>query len=60
MVVTPEDPESMIEAILKLYRMSDEDREKMGRKARNYYEKNLSMDTGVLKFEKLFYQLAQN
>lgn len=59
-VTVPEDPESMIEAVLQLYHMPDEDRKKMGRKARNYYEKNLSMDTGVLKFEKLFYQLVQN
>ena len=59
-VVAPEDLESITEAVLKLYRMSDEDRKIMGVKSRSYYERNMSMDVGVLKFEKIFYQLSRN
>lgn len=59
-VTAPEDPGSMLQAILRLYRMSNEARQEMGCKARNYYKENLSMDVGVRTFEEIFYKLTQN
>jgi len=57
--VTPENPKSIVQGILQFYRMTGEERKHMGRKARKYYEQNLSMDAGVRKFEQIFFKLAK-
>jgi glycosyltransferase involved in cell wall biosynthesis len=58
-VVESENPESMTRGILQLFRMPDAERAAMGKNARKYYDKNLSMDTGVRSFENVFYRLFQ-
>ncbi|WP_207680466.1 glycosyltransferase family 4 protein [Desulfonema magnum] len=59
-VVTPENPKSIANGILKLYRMTENERKRMGLKGLQYYKEKLSMDAGVQKFEKIFYKLIQN
>ncbi len=59
-VVTPENPESIANGILKLYRMTEDERKLMGLKGLQYYKEHLSMDAGVKKFEELFYRLIKN
>lgn len=59
-MVTPENPESIVNGILKLYNMTKNERKLMGLKASRYYRENLSMDVGVQKFEKIFYKLIHN
>jgi glycosyltransferase involved in cell wall biosynthesis len=58
-IVESENPESMTRGILQLFRMSDAQRDIMGKNARKYYDKNLSMDAGVQSFENIFYRLLQ-
>ena len=56
-IVEPENPESLTRGILQLFRMSDAERDAMGKNARKYYDKNLSMDVGVRRFENIFYRV---
>jgi glycosyltransferase involved in cell wall biosynthesis len=58
-IVEPENPESMTKGILQLFRMSDAERDAMGKNGRKYYDKNLSMDAGVRSFENIFYRLLE-
>jgi len=58
-VVESENPESITRGILELFRMSDAERDAMGKNARKYYDKNLSMDAGVRSFENIFYRMLQ-
>ena len=57
-IVEPENPESMTRGILQLFRMSNAQRDAMGKNARKYYDKNLSMDAGVRSFENIFYRVG--
>jgi glycosyltransferase involved in cell wall biosynthesis len=53
----PHSPESIAEAIAKFYGTSHEQRQSMGESARIYAEKNLSIDSFVNNYEKLFLSL---
>jgi glycosyltransferase involved in cell wall biosynthesis len=52
--VPPENPKKMAEAIIKLYKMSPEERNKMGQRGREYVEKYHSIPVLVDKLEKVF------
>jgi glycosyltransferase involved in cell wall biosynthesis len=54
----PESPESMAEAILRLYRMSPDERAAMGARGRSYYERHLSLDASAGAMESLFLRAA--
>jgi len=51
--IPPENPEKMAEAIIKLYNMSPEERQKMGENGRKYVEKYNSIPVLVNKLEKI-------
>ncbi len=53
-VVDPENPESMAEGVLKLYRCSQTEREQMGRNGREHYLQHMSQQYGVKRFEGIF------
>ena len=55
--IPPENPEKMAEAIIKLYNMSAEEREKMGQRGREYVEKYHSIPVLVNKLEKVFREI---
>jgi len=50
----PEDPDSLAEAIMKLYRLCPAERERMARNGRLYYERELSFSVGAQKMESIF------
>jgi lipopolysaccharide/colanic/teichoic acid biosynthesis glycosyltransferase/glycosyltransferase involved in cell wall biosynthesis len=54
----PENPESMAEAILQLYRMPAAEREAMGRRGREHYEQHLCLNASAGKMERLFLRAA--
>ena len=55
----PENPESIAKAIIKLYKMSSEERKKMGQRGREYVEKYHSIPVLVDKLEKVIQEVAQ-
>jgi colanic acid biosynthesis glycosyl transferase WcaI len=50
----PEDPASIAAAVKKLHRLSQEERESMGRNGREYYRRYLAFAVGVKRMEHLF------
>jgi colanic acid biosynthesis glycosyl transferase WcaI len=50
----PENPESLSEAVEKFYRMPRAFLNEMGDNGRRYYQKELSLSTGVSRFEEVF------
>ena len=52
--IPPENSEKMAEAIIKLYKMSPEEREEMGRRGYEYVKKNHDIPVLVDKLEKIF------
>jgi glycosyltransferase involved in cell wall biosynthesis len=58
--VPPENPEKMAEAIIKLYKMPLEEREKMGQRGREYVEKYHSIPVLVDKLEKVIQKTVHN
>ncbi|WP_318514000.1 glycosyltransferase family 4 protein [Photobacterium leiognathi] len=53
-ICTPNDPSELAEAISGLVSLSNEERLLMGKKAKEFYYKNLSLENGVQKFIKIF------
>lgn len=53
----PENPDDIARAVLQLRNMSDAERSAMGANGRQFYEKELSFDTGVTVFEDIFSSL---
>ena len=58
--IPPENPEALAEAILKLYRMPDEERKEMGLRGRKYVEKYHSIPKLVDKLEKVLYEVVSD
>jgi len=58
--IIPEDPESVANAIIKLYDMSGDKRNQMGKNGRQYVEKNHSIPVLVDRLEELFDKLCRN
>ena len=56
----PEDPESISEAVEKLYRMPRALLDEMGNNGHRYYRKELSLSTGVSRFEEVFQAAVAN
>jgi len=56
--VPPEDPEAVAEAIIKLYNMSKEERERMGKNGRKYVEKYHSIPVLADKLEKVIKEVC--
>lgn len=54
-VCPPENPEAMVRAIEDLFGMTVEERQTMGQNARSFYLNEMSLITGVARFENLFY-----
>ena len=50
----PDNPESIVAAILHLKQMPREDRERMGSSGRHFYQRELAIDRAVEKFDVLF------
>jgi len=55
--ILPENPEMMAEAIIELYKMSPEERKKMGQRGREYVEKYYSIPILVDKLEKVIQEV---
>lgn len=51
---TPESSESIARAVIKIFLMSPEERDAMGRRGSEFYQQKLSLSAGVDKFEDLF------
>ncbi len=56
--VPPDNPEKLAEAIVKLYKMSPEEREKMGKRGREYIEKYYNIPFLVDKLENVIKELT--
>jgi len=56
--VPPRDPKALAEAIIKLYKISPEEREEMGRRGREYVEKFHSIPILVDKLEKVLSEVS--
>jgi glycosyltransferase involved in cell wall biosynthesis len=56
----PENPNSITQAVEKFFTMSSVDLNKMGAAGKLYYEKELSLNIGAKKFEKIFQQISKN
>lgn len=56
---TPESPESIAEAAEKLFSMSASQRKEMGENGRKYYDRELSLDRGVDRYDAIFKRLAR-
>lgn len=54
----PEVPESIAEAVIALYTMSQKEREQLGTNGLTFYRRELSLSAGVAKFEKIFRESA--
>lgn len=54
----PENPAAIASAILKLYRMSPCEREAMGRRGREFYLREMSLQVGGLQMEELFVRVT--
>ena len=54
----PGDPESLAEAVLSMTRFTADERSEMGKAGRAFYDRELSMEAGVRKFDALFRELA--
>ena len=52
--VAPEDPQSVANAIIKLYNMSEDERKQMGKNGKEYVEKKYSISVLVDKLENVF------
>ena len=50
----PQDPQSIADSVLKLYRMSESDRAKLGENGLNFYREQMSLSRGVNYFSQLF------
>jgi colanic acid biosynthesis glycosyl transferase WcaI len=57
---SPESPESIVEAITRLYSMSEEARITMGNNGREYYNKHLSFDSGITITENIFQAIVNS
>jgi glycosyltransferase involved in cell wall biosynthesis len=57
-VVEPENSAALADSILALYRMPAIEREAMGRRARQFYLREMSLEIGGLQMEKLFESAA--
>lgn len=55
----PEDPQSIVQAVMKLAAASDETRRDMADNARRYYRDNLSVSVGVGRFSDTFKELCR-
>ena len=58
LTVSPENPEAVAEAIIKLYNMDEKEREKMGKNGRKYVEKYHSIPVLVDKLEKVIKEIC--
>lgn len=58
-IARSEDPEAIADAVIKMRAMSFEDRELMARRARDYYENNLSLLSGVRRFGEVFKSISR-
>jgi colanic acid biosynthesis glycosyl transferase WcaI len=50
----PGNPQSIADAVRELVELAPEERERIGRRAREFYGRNLCMDVGVSKFNNIF------
>lgn len=58
-VCMPEDMNEIAEAIGKIYQLSQLERERLGEHARQYYKDNLSLKTGIARFEKVMSEMSK-
>lgn len=54
----PEDPHSIANAVLQTYRSTPEQRARLGRNGRKFYDRFLAMPIGVEQYDRLFRQLV--
>ena len=53
-IIEPESPEAMAEGVNKLYRMPENERNRMGLNGQEYYRSKMSMEAGVKTMENIF------
>jgi len=58
--VPPRDPQSLADAVIKLYQMPKEEREAMGRRGREYVEKYHAIPVLAEKLERMLKELVRN
>jgi colanic acid biosynthesis glycosyl transferase WcaI len=58
-IAEPENPISIVKAALKLESMTKDELQNMGRKGKEYYLSELSVEAGVSKFTKVFNEISQ-
>jgi colanic acid biosynthesis glycosyl transferase WcaI len=54
-----ENPQRLADSVLRFVQISQEERLAMGRKGREYYQKNLSLDAGADHFERVFLEAVE-
>lgn len=59
-VVEPESPEALARGIIEMYGRSEAELESMGKAGSLYYQKSMSMSSGVNKFDNLFRALRKH
>jgi hypothetical protein len=60
MTCTPEDSESIAQTAMALYNLSPDQRIALGENGKSFYDREMSLSTGVSKFEKIFVSVDQN
>lgn len=55
----PEQPASIAEAVIKMYNLSSDKREQMGKNGQAYYKRNLAFAVGVSQLDSLFKGIAR-
>ena len=58
LVCEPENPKSIADAVARLAGMSPEERRSMGEAGKRFYDEQLSLKTGVTKFEAIFARIC--
>ena len=59
-VVEPENPKALARGIVEMYGRSESELESMGKAGSLYYQKSMSMSSGVNKFDNLFRALHKH
>jgi glycosyltransferase involved in cell wall biosynthesis len=57
-ICEPDNPSSMADKMIQMHNMSQKERREMGRRGRQYYEQNLSLNVSAKKMEYLFIKAA--
>jgi len=57
-ICSPEDPESIARCVAELYALTSDQRESLGKKAKEFYERELSLSVGAGRYESILHAAA--